>query len=343
MSTNPPDHHRDSETMERLKNTAAGIFARYGVDFATAKRAGGWTNATWIAGGLVLRMSVRQGGENIRREARLARLLPEEVGYPTILETGCSDGNEWSLSREIQGTDLGKVWHELDWDERTSALRQLWQKILAVHSVDIRATADLARKQAWFNATNAEDARAALRRLVRQGLLTSAQVAVLNRALDRFWETLPGSLCVLNHGDLTIENTLWHAGRVVSLLDFEFAVIAPAELDLNELVKCAFAPPERQDALADPDRTGLQQLRQAVSDLAMPVLNHPGGKELLQGYAILLEVWMLEDWLAHPEGEGPVEQWQPYRMLLSLADGQGGYLAPVLGRLDSIQAVTAKP
>jgi len=117
---------------------------------------------------------------------------------------------------------------------------------------------------------------------------------------------------------------------VVSLLDFEFAVIAPAELDLNELIKCAFAPGERHASLPDPGGAGLQHMQKVVAELAKPVIAHPGGKDLLMGYAILLELWMLEDWLAHPEGEGPLEQWQPYRMLLSLADGQGGYLATFL-------------
>jgi scyllo-inosamine 4-kinase len=140
---------------------------------------------------------------------------------------------------------------------------------------------------------------------------------------------LPAAACGLNHGDLTLDNALWHAGQVVSLLDFEFAVLAPVELDLNALVKLAFGPPDGSDTLTDPGGAGRQRMRQAVADLALPVLAHPGGKELLVGYAILLELWKLEDWLAHPEGESPLEQWQPYRMLVSLADGQGGYLGPL--------------
>ena len=31
-----------------------------------------------------------------------------------------------------------------------------------------------------------------------------------------------------------------------------------------------------------------------------------------------------------PEGEGPLEQWEPLRRLRALADGAGGYLAPLL-------------
>jgi len=330
MSEAPADKHRDRQTLQRLISIAAGIFSRYGINFETAKRRGGWTNATWLAGGLVLRLSTRQGDDKIRREAQLASLLPSEVGYPPVLETGIIDGYEWCLSKEIPGKNLGEIWPELDWDLRLSALRQLWKKVLAVHTVDIAAAAGLARKKPWFNASSSEEAEAGLNRLVLNKILSSSQAIILRETLTRYWNVLPAATCVLNHGDLTIENALWHAGQVVSLLDFEFAVIAPAELDMNELVKCAFAPSERPDPLPDPGGESLQQLRNVVTELARPVLAHPGGKELLLGYAILLELWMLEDWLAHPEGEGPLELWQPYRMLISLADGRGGYLASIL-------------
>ncbi len=330
MSEAPSDQYRDPQTLDQLRKIAAAIFDQHGINFAAAKRAGGWTNLTWLAGGLALRLSVRPGQDKIRREAKLAALLPPAVGFPLILETGATEGYEWSLSQEIPGKNLGEVWNDLTWDERTNALRQLWEKVLAVHSVDVIAAVELVREKPWFNAADTQAAEASLSYLVRQQIMSSLQAGILRAALDRFWTALPAAACVLNHGDLTIENALWHAGKVVSLLDFEFAVIAPAELDLNELVKCAFAPGERHESLPDPEMAGLPKMQKVVAELAKPVIAHPGGKDLLMGYAVLLELWMLEDWLAHPEGEGPLEQWQPYRMLLSLADGQAGYLAPLL-------------
>jgi aminoglycoside phosphotransferase (APT) family kinase protein len=330
MSEAPSDHYRNHEMLELLRSIAAGIYARHGVDFATANRAGGWSNITWLAGGLALRLSTRQGNDRILREAKLASILPPEVGYPPILETGVTGGYEWSLSKEIPGKNLGHVWPNLDWDERTTALCQLWDKVQAVHTTDIAAAADLARKKSWFYASDAGEVAACFQRLVQQRVLSSYQVEILGKALECFWKVLPEAVCVLNHGDLTVENALWNEGQVVALLDFEFAVIAPAELDLNELLKFVFAPADMNDPFQESRNAGFQQARQAVTELALPVLNHPGGKDLLMGYAILLELWLLEEWLSHPEGEGPLKQWQPYRCLVSLADGRGGYLAPIL-------------
>jgi aminoglycoside phosphotransferase (APT) family kinase protein len=330
LSEAPSDHHRDPQTLDRLRKIASDIFAKHGIDFTSVQRAGGWTNLTWLAGGMALRLAARPGQDKIQREARLAVLLPPEVGFPLVLETGVIDGYEWSLSQEIPGRNLGEVWNDLTWDERTNALHQLWKKVVAVHSVDIHKTEGLVLEKAWFNASDAQSAEASLFSLAQRKIMSSPQVNILRAALANFWTALPAAACVLNHGDLTIENAIWHAGKVISLLDFEFAVLAPAELDLNELVKCAFAPGERHAMLPDPEGAGRQQMQKVVGELAKPVIAHPGGKDLLMGYAILLELWLLEDWLAHPEGEGPFEQWQPYRMLLSLADGCGGYLAPIL-------------
>ena len=44
---------------------------------------------------------------------------------------------------------------------------------------------------------------------------------------------------------------------------------------------------------------------------------------------VVLELWILELWLAHPEGEGSLEQWEPLRRLRSLAAGSESYLAPL--------------
>jgi len=318
--------------MAGLRRIAAGIFARHEVDFRAARRAGGWSNATWLAGGLALRIAIAPGTEDIRREAALAPLLPLEVGYPAIIETGVEEGYEWALAQEAPGRNLGDVWPSMDWDNRIAALQQLWAMAQAVHAVSVSAAAPRACTRSPFYASRPEAAAAAVARLHQAGVLTSRQVAVLHAALDRFWPSLAAAPRVLNHGDFCIENALWHDGRVAALLDFEFAVIAPAELDLNELLKCAYAPPEEEDPLPDPGRMGLQRVRGAVADLAVPILAHPGGPDLLLGYAILLELWSMENWLSKWDGQEPFADWQPYRALASLADGDGGYLAPVLTR-----------
>ena len=69
------DQYRDPLKMARCARVAARAFKRRSVGFSAAERLGGWSNATWSAGGLVLRVAVEAGTEHLRREARLASVL----------------------------------------------------------------------------------------------------------------------------------------------------------------------------------------------------------------------------------------------------------------------------
>jgi aminoglycoside phosphotransferase len=317
------------EGVMEIEDIAVSIFSRHGVDWATVQRAGGWTNAVWLADDLVLRLSTTPGEASLLREARLAALLPSAVGYPTMVDTGTTAGFAWTLARRLPGKSLGQVWADLQWGERVTALQGLWARARAVHTVPPEEAAAIVPRRAWFNSTDAEEARASLVRLTRKGILAPTDTRVLQDALACFWDAVPTAPCVLCHGDLTLDNAVWHAGQVVALLDFEFAVMAPVQLDLNHLVKCAFGPEDAAHLSSTTDSRAGQRLRQAVKELAWPVLAQPSGQALLVGYAILLELWLIESWLAHPEGEGLLDQWEPLRRLRSLADGRGGYLAPL--------------
>ena len=318
----------DSVSNHDLESIASTVFARHGVEFSTAKRAGGWTNAVWLTEKLVLRLSTTRDTDHLLREARLAALLPSAVGYPAIVETGRTDGFAWSLAARLPGIPVGEAWDGLRTEERVTALQELWERAQAVHSVPVPQLPESVSRRAWFNSTDAGEAETGLARVTEAGIITASESQVLRNGLNRFWYVLPAAPCVLCHGDMTPGNALWHAGHVTSLLDFEFAVLAPIQLDLNHLVKLALGPATRSHSPSGDD--GEEGLRRAIKEVALPLLTQPDSFDLLMGYAILLELWLLELWLAYPEGEGPLERWEPLLRLRSLADGSGGYLAPLI-------------
>ncbi|WP_028924339.1 phosphotransferase family protein [Pseudonocardia acaciae] len=305
------------------RRVAAKVLAGHGVDVDAAERGRGWTNATWLTDELVVRVSSRPGNTDLLRESRLVALLPEQVGYPEIVDAGVLDGHEWVLSRRVAGTNLEEVWPTLEPAERVRAVEQMWTRVRHVHRVDLAAAAPHARARSPFFPDRPADASATLRRLADAGELTAAQVDGLDRALDRFWAALPAAPRVLNHGDFCVPNTMWHDGRVVALLDFEFALVAPPAIDLNELVKMAFVP-------SDP--AGRAPLREMVGAIARSTLPEAGGPDVLVGYAIMLEAWMLENELSTVANGGEpdeAERADASELLTAFARGDGGHYAPL--------------
>lgn len=324
------DRRRDPTAVARLATYAAQILARHGGDFARARRAGGYSNLTWLADGLAVRLAAAAGPGDLLREARLAALLPPDVGYPRVIASGVLEGHEWLLAEEAPGTNLGAAWPALDWEARARALSELWAKAEAVHRVAPVRAAPYVRPQSPFYAPNALAAGEQLRLLEGRGMLQPAQATALTAALDRFWLARAGATIVLNHGDLCTENALWQAGHVSALLDFEFAVAAPAELDANELLGQAFIPPAAADPLPDPTGAGLRSVQEAATRAVLPLLQRPGAKDRLLGYAVLLKLWAVQKWLDDGDERADVATWQPQRELTELAAGDGGYLAPIL-------------
>jgi aminoglycoside phosphotransferase (APT) family kinase protein len=198
---------------------AEEVISGRGVDFAAAVPAKAWSNATWLVGEFVIRVAPTAGPADLLREAGLAAFLPVQVGYPDIIDAGVLNGHEWVLTRRIPGHSLSDVWSTLDWNQRASAIEQVWAKAEQVHRVDVSIAAPYVRPRTPFFPESATEAITRLHRLVSAGLLTARQVVVLREALDRFWVALPRMSKVLNHGDLGKINVLWHDGRVVSLVD----------------------------------------------------------------------------------------------------------------------------
>ena len=284
----------------------------------------------------MLRVAVEVGTKHLLDEARLASILPPAAGYPPVLETGVREGVEWVLSSRVPGRNLAHVWPALGWQARSAALGELWTKAQAIHCVDPERAQAHVRDSSPLYASDPAQAAGQLARLQQAGVLTLERVAVLSNALERFWAAVHLAPRILNHGDLCTENALWDEGHVVALLDLEYALLAPVELDLNELVKAAYSLPETPDPLPDPDGSGRAGLRQTVSDIVIATCSAPGAADRLLGFSILVDLWLTEKWVAEGVDGEPNTDWAPHRELIALADGAGGYLAPVLSQLGTI-------
>lgn len=73
--------------------------------------------------------------------------------------------------------------------------------------------------------------------------------------------------------------------------------------------------------------------RGVVSRIAGSALDAAGGPDVLIGYSITLEVWLLEKQLAAGDDVNEVERSTSAAMLAAFAEGNGGCFAPLLADL----------
>jgi len=315
-----PALRHDQALVEHARTVAAEVLSRLGSDFEEAEPTGGWVNPGWTLDRYVIRVSLLPDDSSLQREAALAGALPPEVGYPEILDVGVLAGHEYVVTRRLPGANLAEVWPRLEPAERADALIQLWRLAVLVHRTSLGDLRSLDLRSSPFYADSFAEAAGALEAIQEQGALTTSEGANLLAHTERFFNAIDDAPHVLNHGDLHIGNALWDGNEIVSLLDFEFAVVAPMELDLNELAKHAFGPPGvNPDPWTKPEQKAVIDV---VADLHI-------NTALLLGYSILLESWFTKRSLRGLTPE-QVRATDSCQRLVALADPQGGHLADLL-------------
>jgi scyllo-inosamine 4-kinase len=314
------DHYRDATEAAVVRSLAARVVAQHGGDLSRMRRAHGISNSTWVGGGLAVRIANTSVVDGMAAEVALVRALPPEVGHPTILGVGTIEGHDWIVTKEVRGQNLHEAWPALTPEERRRAIRQLWERVRVVHD----ATASLrvlVGSHSGFIPATPDGATAAADRVSAALGLTAGQRSRLHEIIGGYYRAAPLVDPVVNHGDLALMNALWD-GQVVALLDFEFALLGPIEIDLCRLVYEAGVSKDGQRTDSD---AGAVAFAIAARD-GDPV----HGRALLLGAAVLDQLRDLEIWLPSGRTEDHSEDWRPDRLLTGLLDPKGGYLEPAL-------------
>lgn len=297
----------------------AQLLERHGEDPHRAVRSEhGVSNETWVAENVVLRVAASPGPGWLSKEARIAQTLPSGVGYPKILEAGLFDNFEYLLAERLRGVNLGAAWRSLPRDDHVAALEDVWARLNCVHSVDVDRALEAGATSTPFYTLTAGAADRLLDELRHREAIDAALHRELGRILERGFDAMSLAPLALTHTDVHPGNVVWSKPDAI-LLDFEFACVAPVDLDLEGLCR---------HFLWSSDGTLASELRNLISDQ----LAAPGGRDRLRCYAVLFDVWALNRWLDTPEdnaGRGAYETWGPLVRLRGHVDGTG-WLAQVV-------------
>lgn len=203
------------------------------------------TNEVWMTDEVVIRVN-RRLDQRLRREAGIAPYLPPELRYPEIIRYGAGTGFDFLILRRQPGTVLSRAWPAMSTAERRTAVRQLAHLMQTLHETSCPPSAGVPSHAPQLIGLSANgpcgDLLAALDTAkelphVEPDLIGS--VADLVRAAQDVLDPFDATRFV--HGDLTFENVLWDGEQITALIDFEWARGAPADLDLDVLLRfCAY-------------------------------------------------------------------------------------------------------
>lgn len=316
-NAHPLDQYRDPSDAALVRGLAAEVATRYGGDLTRMRRANGYSNATWVGDGIAVRIA--HTPVDMAHEVALVRALPREVGHPEILREGTSEGHGWIVTREVHGQNLHEVWLSLTPAQQRRAIDQLWARTQIVHEATASLETHVPSHGGFVPATLDDALAAAGRAEVALGL-SGAQQSRLRGIVEGYVEAAPRVEQTVNHGDLALMNALWD-GDVVALLDFEFAVLGPVEIDLCRLV-C-------EASVSDDGRRVESEAGDAAVEIAARHMDPIHGPALIHGAAVLDQLRDLDIFLGQDQTDD-VEDWRPSRLLNDLLDADGGYLAPLL-------------
>jgi aminoglycoside phosphotransferase len=261
------------------------LLARFGsVPERASRPEHSWSNEVWLGETAVVRISRCVDG-SLAREAALAGLLPPDVGYPKVLGHDVTEGQEWMVAERLPGANLEVVWPTLDKTAREAAVTDLWSRLEAVHRTDLDAVRAIGCTASPFYALVEADARELLDGLLYNEAIEPALHGRLGDILRRMFRAVSDVPLVLSHTDAGPHDTVWDGTSAVPV-DFEFACPAPADLDLENILRTLSFQSGPNPAAA-------------LLDRASRLTNRPGADARMWGYAVLRDLWGLWGWLQH--------------------------------------------
>jgi hygromycin-B 7''-O-kinase len=296
-------------------------------------RASSTRNEVYLGRDYVVRVN-KQPNQRLRREAILCGELPNYTWTPKVVAYGGRPGADFLIVERRPGINLSVAWPHLNRKLRYRATRFLAAGLRSLHEIEtpravppIETAPHLLDSSAVSPVVPMLVAIEDLKRIdgVDKGMLSDLknQVSELAPALPHLDRR------TLIHGDLTFENILWDGEKITAFVDFEWCRGAPADLDLDVLLRfCAYPQahvPEKLSRITKPE-----DYREVTTWLAQELpetFDDPLLYDRLRLYAYSYDLRELKLDPRPPNGRGgPLHPYNRIRTML----GSGGYLNRLL-------------
>ncbi len=200
---------------------------------------GGQVNQVFLVDGeYVLRIGGREDAfSRLKRETDLLQSLAGKIPVPKIHAFGELDGWVYQIQAYIPGQKLYMVWKDLRSADQEAIVADLAAALKVIHGTGFQDYGNYREENkrylSWsdYILGKFEQTLVAIRALnlrMAPGFLEMAQAY-----FDDHRQVLQGGSPALVHGDLSMVNILVEGRRLSALLDFEYALQAPADYELS--------------------------------------------------------------------------------------------------------------
>jgi len=293
-------------------------------------------NEVVLCGDYVVRVN-REPNQRLHREARWCQSLPIRSWAPRVVAYGGEVGADYLIVVRRPGQPLSRCWPSMSRDDRRRAIRQLSAALGDLHQTPVpRTIADLHRTTHLLDPHSLNPAAPmfnAIELLRSKPFVDRGMFDQIEALLHSIGDSVADySDATMIHGDLTFENVLWDGTEISALLDFEWSRGAPADLDLDIILRyCALPFAHVPAEYADQQRTAdyAEVPAWLASDLP-ELFEMPRLRDRLTVYAIAFDLNELVDEppTKHRQDLGPLH---PLNRLADILNG-GGRLHRALGR-----------
>ena len=246
-----PECDPEQYVLVQTTDSARRILDGLGFPSAPLSAAGSWSNVVWLAPKHIVRISSGRFSHSFAHEIATLQLLPATIPHAEVCAYGRVGQHEWMVQKRIAGQTLFEVWPELSLTTQRAAIVQLGAILRTLHAVRLPtgfanpwASAALSPGGQPQNAYHPPPAQYPI--LINAALRIPGVDHAIIHAAGNFIETrLPafqGDTIVLVHNDIHFANIMWSDGAITALLDFEGAKPAPADQELDTLLRFAREP-----------------------------------------------------------------------------------------------------
>jgi serine/threonine protein kinase len=225
-----------------MENIVKAICRKEGISCQSLQvLSGGQVNSVFLVDGKqIIRVGAREdAGPRLEREAILLQSLAGQIPVAKVLAFGQEQGFTYQVQQFMPGQKLYVVWKDLSVEEQNAIAAELAACLKILHSARFpdfgSGRPDSPGSATWsdYFSDQFQHSVEALR-----DLRIRMVPGFIETAVDYFEEhrhVLAGGVATQVHSDMNLGNILVDNGKVSAILDFEFALQAPADYELQAI------------------------------------------------------------------------------------------------------------